>query len=183
MHGRKINAKTEQRTHAPSDGLKLGWEGTRPPPGPDHQARALHPIDPGGGGHRINSLTGLHLHQIIRVLDHEEHVGGVHCQDQPHLQFMQHQPCQPLAKEMKEGLNGQNLQLTRQWVALMHPSPEVDRCGQGPVESDQTLCGGVQHLEKTHKPGPEAKCPQSAQEIPVVHPVERLLLIQGQEGD
>ncbi|CAM2116248.1 unnamed protein product [Caretta caretta] len=67
------------------------------------------------------------------------------------------------------------------WPERGHPlpysSPEVDQFSQGPVELNQTLCGSVQHLEKTHKLGSKAKRPQSAQEVPVVHPIERLLLI------
>ncbi|CAM2100051.1 unnamed protein product [Caretta caretta] len=67
----------EQRTRAPPDGLKRGWEGARLPPVLDHQARALDPVDPGGGGRRVNGLAGFHPHQVIRVLNHKEHVIGV----------------------------------------------------------------------------------------------------------
>ncbi|CAM2095007.1 unnamed protein product [Caretta caretta] len=64
-----------------------------------------------------------------------------------------------------------------------HSSPEADRFGQGPVEPNQTPRGGIQHLEKTHKLRSESKCLQSAQEVPMVYSIERLLLIKRQEGE
>ncbi|CAM2104330.1 unnamed protein product [Caretta caretta] len=179
----RINAKTEQRTHAPPDGLKRGWVGARLPPIPDHQARALDPVDPGGGGRQVNGLAGLHPHQVVRVLDHEEHVVGVCRQDQPQLRLPKHQPRQPPAEETEEGLDRQRIQLTREGAPLPYSLPEADRLGQGPVEPDQTLRVSVQHLEKAHKLGPKAERPQGDQEIPVIHPIECLLLVQGQEGE
>ncbi|CAM2112907.1 unnamed protein product [Caretta caretta] len=169
MYGRKVNAEIEQRTCASPDGLKGGWEGARLPAVPDHQARTLDPVDLGGGGCRTDGLASLHLRQVARVLDHEEHVISVHRQDQPQLQLPQHQPCQPPSEETEEGLDHQSVQLARDGAPLPYSSPEADRFGQGPVEPDQTLCGGVQRPEKTHKLGSEAKSLQSAQEIPVIH--------------
>ncbi|CAM2118891.1 unnamed protein product [Caretta caretta] len=64
-----------------------------------------------------------------------------------------------------------------------YSSPEADGFGQGPVEPDQTLRGSVQHLEKTHKLRSESKRLQSAQEIPMVHSIKRLLLIKRQEDE
>ncbi|CAM2098474.1 unnamed protein product [Caretta caretta] len=78
MRGRKVNAQIEQRSRALPDGLKCGWEGAHLPPVPDHQARALDPLDPGGGGCRVDCLTSLHPRQVARILDHEEHVSGIH---------------------------------------------------------------------------------------------------------
>ncbi|CAM2114130.1 unnamed protein product [Caretta caretta] len=63
------------------------------------------------------------------------------------------------------------------------PRPKLTGSGQGPVEPNQTLFGSVQHLEKTHKPRSESKRLQSAQEVPMVHSIERLLLIKRQEGE
>ncbi|CAM2102730.1 unnamed protein product [Caretta caretta] len=130
MRGRKVNAEIEQRARAPLDGLKSGWERARLPAVPDQQARALDPADPGGGDCQIDGLASLHLRQVARVLDHEEHVIGVRRQDQPQLWLPQHQLCQPPAEETEEGLNRQSVQL-----ALLYSSPEADRFGQGPVES------------------------------------------------
>ncbi|CAM2116258.1 unnamed protein product [Caretta caretta] len=183
MSGRKVNAEIEQWARAPPDGLKRGWEGAHLPAVPNHQARALDPVDQGGGGCRIDGLASLHLRQVARVLDHEEHVISVRRQDQPQLRLPQHQPCQPPSEEMEEGLNRQSKQLGQEGALLPYSSPEADRFGQGPVEPDQTLCGGIQHLEKTHKLGSKAKHLQSVKEVPVIHPVERLLLIQGQERE
>ncbi|CAM2114311.1 unnamed protein product [Caretta caretta] len=56
MRGRKVNAEVEQRTLAPPDGLKRGWEGARLPPVSYRQARTLDPVDPGGGGCQIDGL-------------------------------------------------------------------------------------------------------------------------------
>ncbi|CAM2111738.1 unnamed protein product [Caretta caretta] len=167
MHSRKVNAEIEQLTHAPPDGLKRGWEGARLPPVPDHQARALDPVDPGGGCCRIDGLASLHLRQVARVLDHEEHIVSIRQQDQPQLRLLQHQPRHPPKEETEEELNLQSVQRAREGAPLPYSSPEADRFGQGPVEPDQTLCGGIQHLEKTHKLGSEAKRSQSAQEIPM----------------
>ncbi|CAM2111991.1 unnamed protein product [Caretta caretta] len=177
MGGRKVNAEVEQRTCAPPDGLKHGWEGARLPPVSYRQARALDPVDPGRGGCRIDGLASLHLCQVARVLDHEEHVISVRQQDQLQLRFPQHQPSQPPAEETVEGFDHQSVQLAREGAPVPYSSPEADRFGQGPVELNQTLCGSVQHPEKTHKLGSKAKRLQSAQEVPVVHPIERLLLI------
>ncbi|CAM2111242.1 unnamed protein product [Caretta caretta] len=174
MCGRKVNAEVEQRTRAPPDGLKRGWEGARLPPVSYCQARALDPVDLGRGGCRIDGLASLHPHQVARVLDHEEHVIGIRRQDQPQLRLLQHQPCQPPAEE---GLDRQSVQLAQEGAPLPYSSPKADRFSQGPVELNQTLCGRLQHLEKTHKLGYEAKCLQSAQEVPVVYPIECLLLI------
>ncbi|CAM2096350.1 unnamed protein product [Caretta caretta] len=87
MRDRKVNAEIEQRTRAPPDGLKRRWEGARLPPAPYHQARALDPVDPGGGGCRVHSLASLHLRQVARVLDHEEYIVGACRQDQPQLRL------------------------------------------------------------------------------------------------
>ncbi|CAM2113358.1 unnamed protein product [Caretta caretta] len=87
MRGRKVKAEIEQRTRAPPDGLKRGWEGARLPPVPYHQARALDPVDLGGGGCRVHSLASLHPRQVARVLDHEEYIVGVCRQDQPQLRL------------------------------------------------------------------------------------------------
>ncbi|CAM2096301.1 unnamed protein product [Caretta caretta] len=48
----------------------------------------------------------------------------------------------------------------------LYSSPEADQFGQGPVEPDQTLCGGIQHPEKTHTLGSEAKCLQVLRRCP-----------------
>ncbi|CAM2096230.1 unnamed protein product [Caretta caretta] len=177
MRGRKVNAEVEQRTRTPPDVLKRGWEGARLPPVSYLQARALDPVDPCRGGCRIDGLASLRPRQVTRVLDHEEHVISIRLQDQPQLQLSQHQPCQPPAEETEEGLDRQSIQLAREGAPLPYSSPEVDRFGQGPVELNQTLCGSVQYPEKTHKLGSKAKRPQSAQEVPVVHPIKSLLLI------
>ncbi|CAM2099411.1 unnamed protein product [Caretta caretta] len=177
MRGRKVNAEVEQRIRAPPDGLKRGWEGAHLPPVAYRQARALDPVDLGGGGCRIDGLASLHPRQVIRVLDYEEHVITVRRQDQLQLRLLQHQPCQPPAEETEEGLSCQSVQLAREGAPLPHSSPKADWFSQSPVELNQTLCGSVQHPEKTHKLGSEAKRLQSAQEVPVVHPIERLLLI------
>ncbi|CAM2096195.1 unnamed protein product [Caretta caretta] len=166
MRGRKVNAEVEQQTHAPLDGLKRGWEGARLPPVSYRQARALDPVDPGRGGCRIDGVASLHLRQVARVLDHEEHVISVRRQDQLQLRLPQHQPRQPPAEEAEEGLDRQSVQLAREWVPLPYSSPEAYRFGQGPVELNQTLRGGVQHPEKTHKLGSEAKRSHSVQEVP-----------------
>ncbi|CAM2097588.1 unnamed protein product [Caretta caretta] len=118
-----------------------------------------------------------------RVLDHEEHVIGVHRHDQPQLRLPQHQPCQPPAEETEERLNRQSVQLAREGAHLLHSSPEADWFGQGAVEPNQTLRGGVQHPEKTHKLRSKSKRLQSAQEVPMVYSIERLLLIERQEGE
>ncbi|CAM2099434.1 unnamed protein product [Caretta caretta] len=177
MRGRKVNAEVEQRTHAPPDGLKHWWETACLPPVSYRQARALDPVDPDGGGCRIDGLASLHSRQVTRVLDHKEHVISVYRQDQPQLWLPQHQPFQPPAEETEEGLDCQSVQLAREGAPLPYSSPEADRFGQGPVELNQTLCGSVQHPEKTHKLGSKAKSLQSAQKVPVVHPIECLLLI------
>ncbi|CAM2096249.1 unnamed protein product [Caretta caretta] len=177
MHGRKVNAEVEQRTRAPPDDLKHGWEGARLPPVSYRQARALDPVDPGGKGCRIDGLESLNSRQVTWVLDHEEHIISVRRQDQPQLRLPQHQPCQPPAEEIEEGFDRQSSQLAREGAPLPYSSPEAHWFGQDPVELNQTLCGSVQHPEKTHKLGSEAKRLQSAQEVPVVHPIERLLLI------
>ncbi|CAM2113169.1 unnamed protein product [Caretta caretta] len=182
MRGRKVNTEIEQRIRAPLDGLKCGWEGARLPPVPDHQVRALDPADQGGEGCRTDGLTSLHLRQVARVLDHEEHIISVRQQDQPQLRLLEHQPCQPPTEETEEGLDHQSIQLAQEGAPLPYSWPEADQFSQGPGEPDHILCGGIQHLKKTHKLGSEAKCSQSAQEIPVVYPVKRLLLMQGQEG-
>ncbi|CAM2115611.1 unnamed protein product [Caretta caretta] len=83
----------------------------------------------------------------------------------------------PSAEETEEGLDRQSIQLAREGAPLPYSSPEADWFGQGPVELNQTLCRSVQHPEKTHKLWSEAKCLQSAQKAPVVHPIECLLLI------
>ncbi|CAM2097167.1 unnamed protein product [Caretta caretta] len=183
MRGRKVNAEIERRTHAPSDGLNRRWEGARLPPIPSHKVRALDPVDLGGGGCRVDSLASLHPHQVTQVLDHEEHVVGIYRQDQPQFRLPQHQPRQPPAEETEEGLDHQSVQLAREEAPLPYSLPEADRLGQGPVELDQTLCRGIQHLEKAHKLGSKAKRLQSAQETPMVYPVEHLLLIKGQKGE
>ncbi|CAM2097293.1 unnamed protein product [Caretta caretta] len=181
MRGRKVNAEIEQCTCTPQDGLKHRWEGACLPAIPNHQARALDPVDLGGGGCRTDGLASLNPRTVVWVLEHEEHIISVHRQDQPQLWLPQHQPCQPPAEETEEGLDRQSIQLAQEGAPLPYSSPKADRYGQGPVEPDQTLCGGVQRPEKTHKLGSEAKRLQSVQEIPVIHPVECLLLIQGQE--
>ncbi|CAM2117434.1 unnamed protein product [Caretta caretta] len=117
MRGRKVNAEIEQRTHAPLDGLKRGWEGTRLPAIPDHQARALDPVDMGGGGCRIDGLASLHPHQVARVLDHEEHVITVCRQDQPQLRLPQHQPCQLLRRRQRKG----SIARAYSWPERGHP--------------------------------------------------------------
>ncbi|CAM2111760.1 unnamed protein product [Caretta caretta] len=158
MRGRKVNAEIEQLTRAPPDGLKRRWEGACLQPVSYHQARALDPVDPCRGGCRIDGLASLHPRQVARVLDHEEHDISVRRQDQPQLRLPQHQPRQPPAEETEEGLDRQSVQLAREGALLPYSSPEADRFSQGPVEPDQTRCGGVQHPEKTHKLGSEAKC-------------------------
>ncbi|CAM2118436.1 unnamed protein product [Caretta caretta] len=55
MCGRKVNAEIEQRTRAPPDGLKRVWEGARLPAVPDHQARALDPLDFGRRGCQVDA--------------------------------------------------------------------------------------------------------------------------------
>ncbi|CAM2098771.1 unnamed protein product [Caretta caretta] len=77
----------------------------------------------------------------------------------------------------------QSVQLAREGAPLPHSSPEADRFGQGPVEPNQTLCGGVQHPEKTHKLRSESKRLQRAQVVPMVYSIEHLLLIKRQEGE
>ncbi|CAM2118757.1 unnamed protein product [Caretta caretta] len=77
MRGRKVNTEVEQQTRTPPDGLKRGWEGARLLPVSYRQARALDPVDPGGGGCRIDGLASLHRRQVAGVLDHEEHVISV----------------------------------------------------------------------------------------------------------
>ncbi|CAM2106297.1 unnamed protein product [Caretta caretta] len=104
MRGRKVNAKIEQRTRALPDGLKRRWEGARLPAVPDHQARALDPVDLGGGGCRIDG-------QVAQVLDHEKHGVRVRQQDQPQLRLPQHQPRQPPVEETEEGLDRQSIQV------------------------------------------------------------------------
>ncbi|CAM2117027.1 unnamed protein product [Caretta caretta] len=105
MRGRKVNTEVEQQTRAPPDGLKHGWEGARLPPVSYRQARALDPVDPGRGGCQIDGLASLHLCQVTRVLDHEEYVISVRQEDQPQLWLPQHQPSQPPAEEVEEGLD------------------------------------------------------------------------------
>ncbi|CAM2101641.1 unnamed protein product, partial [Caretta caretta] len=173
VRGGKVNAYVEQWPHAPPDGLKRGWEGAHLPPVPHRQARALDPVDSGGGGCRKDALASLHARQVARVLDHEEHVIGVRRQDQLHVQLLQHQPCQPPLEETEEGLDCQSLQLAREGAPPPYSSPETDRFGQGPVEPNETLRGSVQHPEKTHKLRSESKRLQSAQEVPMVHSIER----------
>ncbi|CAM2111065.1 unnamed protein product [Caretta caretta] len=68
-------------------------------------------------------------------------------------------------------------------IARAYSLPEADWSGQGPDELIQTLCGSVQHPEKTHKLRSESKSLQNAQEVPMVHSIERLLLIKRQEGE
>ncbi|CAM2099494.1 unnamed protein product [Caretta caretta] len=155
MHCRKVNAEVEQRTRAPPDGLKRRWEGVRLLPVSYCQARALDPVDPGGGGCRIDGLASLHPSQVTGVLDHEEHVISVRRQDQLQLWLP--------VEETEEGLNRQSVQLAREGAPLPYSLPEADRFGQVPVELNQTVCGSVQHPEKTHKLGSEAKRLQSAQ--------------------
>ncbi|CAM2102648.1 unnamed protein product [Caretta caretta] len=183
MCGRKVNAEIELWTRAPLHGLKHGWDGSRLPSIHYHQASALDTVDPGGGGCRIDGLASLHPCQVAWVLDHEEHVVGILRQDQPQLWLPQHQPRQPPTEETEQGLDLQSIQLAREEAPLLYSSPEADLFRQGPVEPNQTFCRGIQHPEKTHKLGSKAKCSESAQEIPMIHPVECLLLIQGQEGE
>ncbi|CAM2106167.1 unnamed protein product [Caretta caretta] len=114
MRDRKVNAEVEWWTHTPPDGLKCGWEGARLPPVSYRQARALDPVDPGGGGCRIDGLASLHPHQVARVLDHEEHVISVRQQDQLQLRLPQRQPCQPPAEETEEGFDRQSIQFARE---------------------------------------------------------------------
>ncbi|CAM2110249.1 unnamed protein product [Caretta caretta] len=178
MRGGKVNAEIEQWTRTPLDGLKRGWEGAYLPPVPHRQARALDPVDSGGGGCRIDGLECLHSRQVAWILDHEEYVIGVRRQDQPQLRLPQHQPCHPPVEETEERLDCQSVQLAREGAPLPHSSPEADRFSQGPVEPDQTLRGGIQHPKKTHKLRSESKCLQSAQEVPMVYSIERLLLIK-----
>ncbi|CAM2107365.1 unnamed protein product [Caretta caretta] len=177
MRGRKVNAEIEQRTRALPDGLKRGWEGSRLPPVPYHQARALDPVDPGGGGWQASTHTKspgscTTRSTLLAYADRTSCSSGSRSANPVNL-----------LRRRQEGLDCQSVQLSREGAALLYSSPEADWFGQGPAEPDQTLCEDVQHLKKTHKVGSEAKRSQSAQEIPVIHPVERLLLIQGQEGE
>ncbi|CAM2095830.1 unnamed protein product [Caretta caretta] len=112
MRGRKVNAEVEQRTRAPPDVLKRRWEGARLLPVSYHQARALDPVDLGGGSCRIDGLASLHPRQVAGVLDHEKHVISVRRQDQLQLRLPQHQPCQPPAEETKEGFDRRSVQLS-----------------------------------------------------------------------
>ncbi|CAM2111866.1 unnamed protein product [Caretta caretta] len=137
MHGRKVNAEVEQRTRAPTDGLKCGWEGACLPPVSYGQARALDPVNLGGGDCRIHGLASLHPREVAGVLDHEKHVISVRQQDQPQLWLPQHQRCQPPAEETEEGLDRQSVQLAREGAPLPYSSPEADWFGQGPVELKQ----------------------------------------------
>lgn len=56
-------------------------------------------------------------------------------------------------EETEKGLDGQGIQLKRQRAALTHPLTKDDGLSQGPIELDQTLHGGTEHLEKTHELG------------------------------
>ncbi|CAM2116574.1 unnamed protein product [Caretta caretta] len=117
MHGRKVNAEIEQRTHAPPDGLKHGWEGARLPAVPYHQARALDPIDPGGGVCRIDGLASLHPCQVARVLDHKKHVVGVRRQDQPQLRLPHYHSVNLLRRRQRKG----SITRAYSWPERGHP--------------------------------------------------------------
>ncbi|CAM2106137.1 unnamed protein product [Caretta caretta] len=167
MRGRKVNAEIEQQTCAPPDGLKHGWEAARLPPVPDHQARVLDPVDPGEGGCRIDGLASLHPRAksprswTMRSTS-SAYTDRTSCSSGSRST----NPINLLRRRQRKG----SIIRAYSWP-LPYSSPKADRFGQGPVEPDQTLCGGIQHLEKTHKLGSEAKHSQSAQEILLVHPV------------
>ncbi|CAM2101057.1 unnamed protein product [Caretta caretta] len=86
-------------------------------------------------------------------------------------------PVNLLRRRQRKGSIARAYSWPERGVPLPYSSPEADRFGQGPIELNQTLCRSVQHPEKTHKLGSEAKRLQSAQEVPMVYLIERLLLI------
>ncbi|CAM2112258.1 unnamed protein product [Caretta caretta] len=92
-------------------------------------------------------------------------------------------PVNLLRRRQRKGSIARAYSWPERGAPLPHPSPEADRFGQGPVEPNQTLRGGVQHPEKTHKLRSESKRSQGAQEVPMIYPIERLLLIERQEGE
>ncbi|CAM2098321.1 unnamed protein product [Caretta caretta] len=128
------------------------WEETHLPPIPDHQAKALDPVDPGTGDCQIDGLASLHLYQVSQVLGHEDHV-GIRLHDHPQVRLPKHQPHHPLVEELEKGLDDDGTELAGHQAALMHTSTKGDDFGQSPVELDQTFYRDLQHLEKAKKRG------------------------------